>query len=796
MFAHFLKTALRYLKKNPSFALINIIGLTAGLTAFILIALYLQNELSYDRHFPEADRMYRLVGEQEPTGIDVQHVAITSGGWAPFVRDHVPDVEEIIRIQWAPSGVEAGEEEFREVIYYSEGKVLELFGLPVLEGGDAGGMLTSPRTAVISREAALRLFKRSDVVGETLRHNGTPYTITGVFENEGLQSHLGFDLLLSFITVENDNPFMHHLGNNSLANYLLLREGADPERVASLLNDQYRQYTELEGEDRVMKNTFYLQPAGDIYLRSGDIKFHMYSSIGSLSTVYVFILVAVLVLAIACINFINLATAHSVRRAREVGVRKVMGAGSNTLAIQFIGESLVIVLAAIVFSLVMIEVILPEFNSLLGTTLRIDFAGNPLFNIGLLGLWLVVGLASGLYPGLFLSKFQATEVLKSASASGRPQAAWLRKILVVVQFAVSAVLIVSTIIVMQQIRYMQHKDRGYRPDDMVYLAFSEGTTYEQILGFRNHLAGRPEVVGAGIASQYNGVAGQQSTIVAADSAATQLMARFGFPDPDFFPLMEIDVVAGRNFSREAGTDYMAAMVNEATCRAFGWDDPVGQRLLNIWSDDFEYFTIIGVVRDYNYFSLHQPIQPAVFFYDTSRMLTLNIRYRDRDPQDFLTSLEEEFREFFPGRVFNGRLVNEVLSNQTRSERNTRQLFAWFSALCIIISCLGLFGLTAFMMNQRRKEIAVRKVLGSTVARINLLLMGGFMRLVGLAAILATPVAYMLMGRWLDNYPYRIGMNALHFAVAFLLLMAIASATVMIYSTRAARQNPVDHLKYE
>ncbi len=797
MLYNFLKTAIRFLQKNLSFTIINIIGLSVGISAFLLIALFLQHELSFDKNLPDDVKLYRLVGIQEPPGIDIQHVAITSGGWAPFLNENVPEVEEAFRLMYASFTLDVDGEVFREITYFSEGRAAHYFGFPVISGGDESTMLAEPNTAIISRDAAMRMYKQEDVLGETFRNNGQPYRITGVFDNEGQKTHLSFDVLLSLSTVEYDSPWLLYLGNNSVATYMALPVMANIENVESIINRHYESENTGESGHSFMRNTFYLQNAGDIYLRSGHIKFQMYTDSGNMNSVYVFSLVAFLVLAIACINFINLSTANAANRAREVGMRKVLGASRDKLTMQFIGESMVLTFVSMVLALLLLEFMIPEFNTLLGTPLKIDFIYNPLFNIGLLLILVFVGLFAGLYPGLFMSRYQPTEVLKSQSSSGKPKAAWLRKVLVVFQFAISTALILSTIVVLHQVRHMQAKDRGYDPENVMFLSFDEGIGYERLDGFRRHLEGLPEVKATAIASNYNGVAGKQSYIEVPDSVPVQLMCRYGYVDPDFFPTMGIDIIEGRNFSHDAATDpYQAAIINESTQRALGWDDPIGKRIRNQYHDDYDYFTVVGVVSDYHFYNVRVPIAPAVYLFQKDRVAVINIRYSADDSQAFREKIEGEHLAFFPSEVFRSNFVEDVLAAQTRTEENTMKLFLWFSVLCIVISCLGLFGLTSYMMNQRRKEISVRRVLGASVTGINLMLVASFLRIVLVAVAIALPVTYLIMDGWLDNYPYRIGIGLLHFAVSLLIIMSIATATVLYYSTQAARRQPVDNLKYE
>ena len=799
MIYNFLVTALRFLKRNMSFTIINIIGLGVGIAAFMLIVMYIQHELSFDKNVPDDVVLYRMVGIQEPPGIDVQHVAITSGGWAPYLNENVPVVVEAFRLMHAGNAIDVDGEAFREISFFSEGRAAHYFGFPVISGGNEERMLDQPNTAMISKEAAMRMFNTADVIGKSFRHNDQPYQLTGVFDNEGHKTHLRFDVLLSIATVEHDSPWLLYLGNNSLITYLALPPDANIQNIEQLINDQYEaeSMTRDNGIPAFMPNTFYLQNVAEIYLRSGSIDIQSVSHAGNITNIYVFTLVAALVLAIACINFINLSTANASKRAKEVGIRKVMGAGRDKLAMQFIGESMILTFVSLLMALLLLELIIPEFNTLLRTDLQIDVIGNPLFNMGLVLILVTVGLLAGLYPGLFMSRYRPTEVLKSQTQAGKPGAAYLRKVLVVFQFAISTALILSTLVVLSQVRHMQAKDRGYNPENLLYVPFDEGIGYEELNGFRERLKNNPNLLGVGIASNYNGVAGKQSYVRVADSLQTTLMCRYGYVDPEFFPMMGIDIVEGRNFSFDAATDpYQAAIINEAAQRAFGWKDPIGKRVANEYHDDYDHFTIVGVIGDYNYYTVRLPVQPAIYLFQKDRLMVLNIRYDASCGQSFREEVEAGYVEYFPSKTFRAGFVEDLLAAQTRTEENTMKLFLWASVLCIVISCLGLFGLTSFTMNQRRKEISIRRVLGASVVRVNMMLAGSFMRVVLVAVAVALPVTYFIMDNWLSNYPYRISIGIIHFSVSLLLITGIALATVLFYSTKAARRKPVDNLKYE
>ncbi len=799
MIANYLKTAIRFFSRNISFAIINLIGLTAGISAFFLITLYLQDQLSYDRHLPHPDRVYRLVGIQEPEGLDKQHVSITSAAWKPFIEENIPQVEECFRLMSAHSiVVEVDEQVFRETAsYFSEGNVLFHMGYPILHGGDPGNMLSQPNHAVLSRENAERFFNTPDVVGKTFRIADETYIIAGVFENEHINSHLKFNILLSFSTVDPSTPYLFHFGNNTLTTYIVANPDADPKAIENQINAKQESNYDEYPSGQMMRNTYYLQNVKDIFLRSGHLKFHMRTHMGNINTVYIFSVVALLILAIACINFINLATANSAKRAKEVGLRKVMGAGRDKLAMQFIGESMLLTFFAVITALGLTELILPWYNELLGTELHVSFLNNYLFNVGLVAILLVVGVVSGFYPALYLSRFQPGNVLRSGNGSGKPKSAVLRKILVIFQFAISTAMILATAVILHQVNHMQKKDLGYNSEKVISVINRQTSDYEQIRGFRNQLLSFPEVIAAGISSGHNGVAGRQSSIVTADSVPVSLMARYGYVDPDFFPTMEIPIAEGRNFSHEYLTDPQQTMIiNRAAQRALGWNDPIGKRIVNNDDDEYDYFTVIGVIEDYHYYSLHSAIEPAVYIWRPGDMPVINMRYQTTDQAQLMEKLEAEFNRFFPGYYFQAYYLNDLLGRQYRTENNTMRIFMGFSILCILISCLGLFGLTSFMVNQRRKEISIRKVLGGSLMQINFLLLQNFLKWILLAAVIAIPFTWTFMDRWLSNYPYRIQIGLPHICLTALIIIIIATATVLTLSTRAAMQNPASAIKYE
>jgi len=799
MYKNYFKTGLRYLLRNFSFTVINVLGLTAGISAFLLISMFLQHQLQFDRSSSSANRLYRLVGIQEPSGLDAQHVAISSAIWVPHLLENAPQVEDAYRVLYPRTSiVEVGNQNFSEqYMFFSERNVVQNMGYSYISGGRNEQILNEPNRAAVSRETAETFFGNADAVGQTIKVGEHTFLVSGIFDNDKTPTHLKANIFLSFSTIENSTPFLMEPGNNTVSTYVLLKEGVDPQSVVDIINKWQLDYIEEHAVSNPMKNTFYLQKYHDIYLRSKHIKFQMYTHLGDVKYVYVLAIVAVLILLIACINFINLATAHSSKRAREVGLRKVLGAGRNNLAIQFIGESMIITFFAGIVSLVVVELLLPSYNAILGTELKIDFIGNWLFNVGFLVILFVVGVVSGFYPAIYLSQFQAGSVLGADLQTGKPHSAVLRKILVVFQFAISTAMIFATITVLHQVNLMKNKDLGYNSQNVISIFNRQLAGYEQIKLFKNHVLTLPGVESAGISSGYNGVAPRQSTINTADSVSQQLMVRFGYVDADFFPSMEMQIYEGRNFDESFSTDpYQTIIINRAAQKALGWENPVGKRILNTDQDDVDYYRVIGVVEDYHYYSLHNPIEPAVFIWAPDEMNVINVRYTAENHSEIMSRIQQEYESFFPGKYFDADYLSSLLERNYESEQNILKIFLWFAVLCILISSLGLLGLTSFMVNQRRKEIGIRKVLGGSIYQINKMLLFIFFKWVVMAALVAIPFTWYILNQWLYGFAYHINIGIWQVGITLLIIVLIASVTILSISTRAASQNPVFSLKYE
>ncbi len=798
MFSHYFKTGLRNLVRQKAYSLINILGLATGIASFILILLFLQNELSYERHIPRSSDTYRLVEIQVPAGIDVQHVAITSGPWAPSLKESLPELEEALRMMPVGGRVfRAGDKVIRESdCFYADPSVFFMFNVK-LASGNPGTALSEPNSAVLSASMAERLFDTNAALGKTFRFGDTPYQVTGVMEDYEHNSHLAFQVLFSYSTAEALHPELQHFGNNSMATYLLLKEGSGREQaeenIRTLVDEQMNQM----GLEDAPRPQMYLQPMQDIYLNSQHIKFSIYNARGAISQVYVFSAVAILILLIACINFINLSTARSAKRSLEVGIRKVVGARPMDLVTQVLGESIIITFLALVVSIGLVEIFLPEFNALLGTALNLDFLGNWIFNVGLLGLLLVVGFIAGIYPALYMSRFKPVFAIGGKSPAGKNTTGTLRKVLVIFQFTISTLLVFSTLTIYNQWVFMRSKDLGINYEDVVSLRVYQSATEEgSFVGLKADLLTHPGVKGVAVASGANGVGFSQGPVTALDSVDVELMVRFGFVDENYFPLMEVPFAFGRNFNREYRTDETRAVIlNQAAVNALNWSDPIGKQFRAEYVAE-EPMTVVGVVQDYNYFSLDNAIEPAFYIWLPERFNTVVVKLNPNNREEALAHLETIWKSTFQDLPFEPEFARESIMSQYDGNSNVMKVVTYFAILCIIISALGLYGLAAFVAEQKRREIGIRKVLGDTVSGVIVFLQKDFMKTVGIAILIALPLAWYIMDRYLDNFAYRIGQSWWHFALTFAGVVGVAFLTIFYHAYKAAVANPVDSIKTE
>jgi putative ABC transport system permease protein len=800
MFWNYLKIGLRNLVRQRVYTIINIAGLSIGLAAVLVIALYIQHELGYNKHIPDADRMYRCVEIQKPSGIPEQHVAVTMGPLAAALKSEFPEIEETVRmLSWGGIPFIYGGIQYEEdFTVFADPSIFEMYGIRLILGDTATAM-KEPNSIVLSEKVATKIFGSPEkAMGELVQFDRgkESHMVTAIMEDQPAQAHFQLDILIPFEVMENRFEWLRGWGNNSLDTYVRLSPNTDVKRLEEKFPEFIQKYTPLE-EEESWQWGLYLQPVREIHLRSGHIKFQVQNyKQGNISLIYIFGVTGLLIVIMACINFINMAIARSVKRAREVGMRKVLGANRSDLIYQFLGESFILTVISVVIALILVEILAPSFSRILEATFDIDFIGNWIFNIGLILLILLVAMVSGSYPAFYLSRFQPIKVLKGRNVSSGRTSGLLTKGLVVMQFAITMGLIFCILIIFKQYQFMVRKDLGLNYENVLTVYLSDKNSPEHIERIRNSMVMNPDIVSVSFNSMTNGVSGTQATIHVDDSLETRLTARLGWVDYDFFPMMEVPIVEGRNFSREYALDVNEALIlNEAAVEALGWENPIGKTFQPIM-DTLYKRKVIGVIRDYHYYSLHTKIEPAAYMLPTDRIYVAVVKVMDGKQKEVIDFLESAWTELFPGVSFDYRIAAEQIRDNYNNEADMLKIFTYLTVLSIIISLLGLYGLTALQTERRTREIGIRKSFGGSQSQIIILVMKDFLVLLGIAAVIIIPVSWYLMQQMLENFAYRITIRVDTALVSVAAVLLVGVLTVLYHALRAANTNPVNALRYE
>ncbi len=813
MFKNYLKIAARNLLKHKVYSLINVLGLAIGMACCILILLYVQHELSYDRHHEKADQIYRVAADLKFGGNHFQLAVAPAPLAETLVRDF-PEVMAAARFRDYGSALvkKSGEQNFKEErVIFADNAVFDIFTIPML-AGDPKTALLAPNTLVINQSTAQKYFGKSDPLGQTLIFDHTEaYKITGVIADMPENSHFHFDLMASLAGSEEGKSDMW--GGNNFATYLLLKSGADPAALQAKFPAMIEKYLgpqvqQLLGstmaELRKSGNyaNYYLQPLRDIHLHS-DLSVELEPN-GNIKYVYIFSAIAFFILLIACINFMNLATARSANRAKEVGIRKVVGSYRRQLVGQFLAESLFLSVIALALALVLVELILPAFNHLAEKSLQTFYFGNWPLLVALLGITLLVGVIAGSYPAFLLSSFKPVSVLKSAKFAGA-RSSRLRSVLVVFQFAASVILIVGTLIIKEQLHYIQSKSLGFNKEQVLVL-HDAYALQEKLEAFKNEALRNSSIVSATV-SGYLPVSSNRSDTnfwpEGQNAGDHSVSMQIWTADYGYIETMGMEIVAGRNFSESLGADSSGIILNERAAKMFGFDDPLGKRI-NTWTYTSGVgidrnrtipYTVVGVVKDFHFASLKENIGALGLRLGRSRGL-ISFRFKANETAAVLAFLETKWKAFAPDQPFAYSFLDERFRNMYRSEQKVGEIFSVFAGLAIFTACLGLFGLASFMAEQRTKEVGIRKVLGATVMNVTTLLSKDFIKLVVLANLMAWPAAWFIMNRWLQDFAYRINIGWWVFALAGGAALFIALATVSMQALKAALANPVEALRYE
>ncbi len=797
MLHSYLKIAFRNLWRSPLYSLLNIGGLALGITCCLLITLYVIDEWSYDRFHQNGPNIYRIVEKQNQAG-ELYDVAITPGPLAATIKKDFPEVVETARMGKWGGKFNFGKQVFEEGnIFFTDNGLLRMFDFPLIKGNPLTA-LTQPNQVVITETTARKYFgadwpRNPRVMGSVLRlNNETDLVVAGVLKDVPTHSHLQFDMLMSFKTLERMDKWSMKWNSNSYHTYVQLRpdpSGAPADAVAfgDKLKGQLKRY------DAGNETPLLLQPLTRIHLYSNFAFNSDWGKHGDIFYVRLFGVVGLIVLLIACVNFVNLATARSTRRAREVGVRKTVGAHRWHLIFQFLGESFLLTGLAVIIALVLTNALMPLFNELSGKNLVLDYAATP-FWLSLISLTLIVGLLAGLYPALLLSAFQPAKVLKGVFQvrAGRS----FRQSLVVVQFALSLVLIISTIFIYNQLQYIQHKNLGFDKSQLMYVGMA-GNLRQKVVQFKNELLRQTSIETAAATTATLVDVGNSSYINwEGQQPKDQFLITNMNVDPDFLKTVGMKLVTGNDFHPIAESDTnWTYLVNETAARRMGYTARTAlNKRVEFWGMKG---IITGVVRDFHFRPLNVPIEPFIFRYAPGNpYFQLLVKTRPGQAQEAIQRISQLYKQYEKESPLQYGFVDQELDKLYRREQRTGQIVLYFSTLAILISCLGLFGLAAFTAEQRTKEIGIRKVLGASITSIVGLLSKDFMKLVLVAIVIATPIAWFAMNQWLQGFAYRINISWWVFALAGLLAMGIALLTVSFQSVKAALMNPVKSLRSE
>jgi len=804
MIKNYLKIALRNIYKNRLYTFLNIAGLAIGIACCILIFFYVQNELSYDKYHENSDNIHRIIMDFVIQDRSV-HTATTTFAYGPILKDDFSEIEEICRF--------TGYEEktivqYNEITFYEEKflwadhTLFDVFSFELIKGNPEQA-LVEHNTIVITENIAKKYFGNEEPLGKNLRVNGDNlYMVTGVMKNTPQTSHFRPDFFASFASLNlkpTGKAIQDIIGNINYYTYALLRDGTDhlvlSQKLTDHLNEKVGMIVKMMGGIVEVG----LQPLTSIYLNSD--RENELERTGDIAYLCLFSGIGLFILLIACLNFMNLATARSANRAKEVGLRKVVGAKKTQLVKQFLGESTILTFLSLVMALILVLALIPVFRNIADKDLSAGNFINPVVLLGLLGLFVLTSLAGGSYPAFFLSSFRPVEVIQGRLKRGAKSSA-LRIVLVSLQFVVSIVLIIGTLIINNQLHYIRNKKLGYDKDHVITVRLRDPATQKRYEALKTEFLRHSNVLKASASGTAAVGVNNFSMYHAADKPANEMTMFFSqWVDEDFVDTYNIEMADGRYFSKKFPYDLKeSCIINETAVRKLGWQENALEKEIEMFESSTKKvkFKVVGVVKDYHFQSLHEDIQPLFLLARNpyGNFSVISVRVKPNDIQETIVFLKSKWAEFDTKYPFEYAFLDDSFDALYRSEERLGKLFSYFTVLAIIIGCLGLFGLTSFTAEQRTKEIGIRKVLGASVPNIIFMLVREFTKWVFIAALIAWPLGYYLMNSWLQNFSYRIGVGIQTFVLATLLALFIAVLTVSYQAVRAALNNPATSLKYE
>jgi putative ABC transport system permease protein len=797
MIKSLLRIALRNLRKDKWYSILNVLGLTIGTTFSLFLIFYVTDELSYDRYQKNANRIFRINSyiHERDKNTDWTLSQLPLG---PQLKKDYPEVEEMVRfISRERTLFKNGENNFYETkVYYADSTVFKVFTNKFVEG-NAGTALNAPFDIVLTKSLAEKYFGRNtSAIGKTLKSVYDTYRVTGVIEDVPKNSHFRYDMLISMSTFlrgnnQNGGP---NWGNFFNYTYVLLKPGANSNAFNKKLEEVNKKFVEPLFKQFNVSMRYEIQTITSIHLHS-KLQYEP-EELGSMSYIWIFSAVAFFMLLIACINYMNLTTARSARRAKEIGIRKVTGSTRKQLIVQFLSESLLTAFIAVLLSVLLMLILLRVFNSLSGKEFTLGILLQPFNLLLLLAVTLFTGLIGGSYPALYLSSFRPVSILKGSlsKASGNIN---LRRTLVVLQFTISMIMLICTWIVYSQLSYLRKKDVGFDKSQVMTVTVNTGQDERgKIYAMNNEFRSLPGIKDVGTGNSYPGAPSVNLNLfsVQTDSGYVDKAVECYSIDENYFSTLGIKMVKGRNFSSRADTLH-SIVVNEAMVKHFGWKEAMGKRLKFPGDTSGNYLEVVGVFKDFNQKSLYNPIAPLLMFYGPNS----NIIQLKMDATNIAASIpkvEAVWKKYFSELPFEYKFLDEDFNSQYAADQKRGKIFAAFSILTIIITCLGLLGLTAFTTQQKQKEISIRRVMGASILQVVTMITSNYLWLALISAFIAFPVAWYFMNNWLKIFPYNTGLTVFPFIISAFIIVIIASVTAMFYSAKAALTNPADNLRTE
>lgn len=795
---------IRLMVRNKTYTALNVIGLAIGMASFILIMMWVNNELSFDRYHEKEERIVRIISFYNLNG-EIKNSIGNPAPMAAALRYEFPEIENVVRFRYyGSSSIRYGEKSFSESkLIFADSSLFDVFTIPLIKGNPKTA-LTEPGTIVLSQKAAEKYFGAEDPAGKIITiDNIENYKVTGIFANFPSASHLQYDFIASANSKE-ESERMWWL-NNNFATYVLLKENANSDAFSKKLPVLIDKYFSAQAEkaigvpwEKILEGgssfVYKTQKLADIHLHS-DYEWDI-SVNGTMQYVYIFSIVAFFILFLACINFINLSTAKAGSRGKEIGLKKMFGAVKSQLSAQFIFESFLIVFVSHIVAMILVEISMPYFNELSGKDLSIQYTDYSMI-LGLFLLIVVTSFAAGSYPAFYLSSFKPATAIKGDAISGKKKGTF-RSVLVVGQFVISLILLTCTMILLKQLHFIQNKKMGYDKEHLLVLE-NNHLLSESIESFKTELLQNSSIQSATVSGYLPIPSLRSSTVVFKDGIKSSDLITYQVwsIDFDYVKTLGLKICMGRDFSTDFSTDSLAVILNQSAAQAFGWEDPLGKTIgIPINETSTKLYKVLGVVEDFNYESVHVPVGPLVLLLGKSTgSVTLRLN-ANANPNTIISYAEEKWKSFVPRQAFVYDFFDQNLARQYSAEKRLGKILGIFTIMAFVISCLGLFGLAIFTTNQRKKEIGVRKVNGATTTQIIRLLTFDFTKLVFVALLIACPLSYYIMSKWLENFAYHTSISWWIFAVAAILSYVTAILSIAYQSYKAAIANPVDTFRNE